>query len=980
MSALALPKTSLATLFSARTTVLHCCVIALLAGCGANESDEGRTTQPNQAVVAPTQNDNSPEKLVEQAMERLAAPGKISEKAGAPSGPQVFADVLDEDEVLSSIQVCAGGLVDSLQITTNKKVFPKQGGPGGACTNVAFNSGEQILRVWGTASDAINSIGFDTTQGRKLGPWGNSAAGSPYTMTVYGGMSARFHGWRGIVGVVSGYTVISQLSVLQQGMGGAGGAPFIDRLQDDERLTSIRTCWRPNGYVVSTQMTTNLATRALRGGVAADQQCNVSVLEADEYLTEIFGRANTYLDAVGYRTNKGKTFGPFGGPGGNGFSQSLGHAVRFYGIYGRSGSWMDSIGFIEPMSNPDSNYLGFKDNLPAGKAINALEVCTGDYYGFNVVRSLQAFYDNAVALPRHGARTSVGLNCNRLTLNANETIIEMSGRTGGAVDQVKFRTNQGRQFGPFGGDGGRPFTIQNPWPVFLGFAGNASQAGNADKGTVYSVDFAVPSSFAPVASPDANSSSQGWWAAPANWPIIGIHSAVMADGRVMSYGTDLSGSQGAQFVYDVWDPKKGFGVDAHLTLPNTLGTDMFCSGQSLLPSGKLLLAGGDMRDAGYNRGTKTTTLFDPSANRLDTAGALTQARWYNSQKVLSNGQVITLGGYNENGAPSVTPEVFDGTRWKSLTGASDQNVFNGNYIRAFVTRSSYAGGRALWIIATNGDGTFNGKIYRLEVDANNGTGQIIDSGVRLPSYYSWDRPIVQISVNQVLVQLNDGTTKIINLPNNGVLSDKPSITDAGTMSQPRPWSEMLVLPTGDVLAVNGSRDSNQLVDVAYHAEIWSRSSRAWRKLASQLRPRLYHSTSLLLTDGRVISIGGGAPSPTLELNAQSFSPPYLFQSNGSASPRPTVTPASSYLRYGSQVSLAVSGGATRATLVRLSATTHSYNSEQMYLGLTLVSNTNNQMVVRVPTQSGQVPEGFYMLTVVNSAGVPSESKVVRIGG
>jgi hypothetical protein len=47
------------------------------------------------------------------------------------------------------------------------------------------------------------------------------------------------------------------------------------------------------------------------------------------------------------------------------------------------------------------------------------------------------------------------------------------------------------------------------------------------------------------------------------WPIIPIHVVLLPDGRVMNYGTNALGQQGAQLVYDVWDPSMGTGTNAH---------------------------------------------------------------------------------------------------------------------------------------------------------------------------------------------------------------------------------------------------------------------------------------------------------------------------------------------------------------------------------------------------------------------------------
>src|SRR4051794_8749557 len=84
----------------------------------------------------------------------------------------------------------------------------------------------------------------------------------------------------------------------------------------------------------------------------------------------------------------------------------------------------------------------------------------------------------------------------------------------------------------------------------------------------------------PVGGPDAHLAGLFGPAVP--WPINPLHVALLPDGRLLNYGTDAAGNQGAALVYDVWDPALGTDPTAHLTLPNTTVTDIFCSAQTVL--------------------------------------------------------------------------------------------------------------------------------------------------------------------------------------------------------------------------------------------------------------------------------------------------------------------------------------------------------------------------------------------------------------
>ena len=78
------------------------------------------------------------------------------------------------------------------------------------------------------------------------------------------------------------------------------------------------------------------------------------------------------------------------------------------------------------------------------------------------------------------------------------------------------------------------------------------------------------------------------------------------------------------------------------------------------------------------------------------------------------------------------------------------------------------------------------------------------------------------------------------------------------------------------------------------ADLWDPATEQWTALARMSHQRLYHSTALLLPDGRVLSVGSGQPAAsglTDDYTAEIFSPPYLFRVDGSPAVRPTITSA-----------------------------------------------------------------------------------------
>jgi hypothetical protein len=209
----------------------------------------------------------------------------------------------------------------------------------------------------------------------------------------------------------------------------------------------------------------------------------------------------------------------------------------------------------------------------------------------------------------------------------------------------------------------------------------------------------------------------------------------------------------------------------------------------------------------------------------------------------------------------------------------------------------------------------------------------------------------------------------------------------GAMSVARRQMNATLLADGTVLATGGSNaggfNSKPTDDRVLAAERWSPTTEQWTPLARQTHYRLYHSTALLLPDGRVLSVGSGQPAATGltdDFTAELFSPPYLFKLDGTAAARPVISGAPTSVTYGATFSVGISSAAViaKVTWIRLSAVTHSTNMNQRlnYLGFT--STSGSTLSITAPGSANLAPPGDYMLFVVDANGVPSVAKIVRI--
>ena len=115
--------------------------------------------------------------------------------------------------------------------------------------------------------------------------------------------------------------------------------------------------------------------------------------------------------------------------------------------------------------------------------------------------------------------------------------------------------------------------------------------------------------------------------------------------------------------------------------------------------------------------------------------------------------------------------------------------------------------------------------------------------------------------------------------------------------------------------------------------------------------------------------GGGAPGPLLNLNAEIYYPPYLFDATGARAARPAIISAPDTVMPGElfQVGFASAGSISRVSFIKTGSTTHSFNMDQRYLQLPFTAN-GALLDVQLPSRAGDLPPGYYMLFVLNRAG------------
>ena len=116
---------------------------------------------------------------------------------------------------------------------------------------------------------------------------------------------------------------------------------------------------------------------------------------------------------------------------------------------------------------------------------------------------------------------------------------------------------------------------------------------------------------------------------------------------------------------------------------------------------------------------------------------------------------------------------------------------------------------------------------------------------------------------------------------------QPRFVAAAPLNLPRLHLNAVLLPDRTVFVTGGSLKQEDVPLARLQSEIYDPVKDEWTLTASCTVPRLYHSTALLLPDGRVVAAGGNPEATELvewdkdpiheEMRLEIFSPPYLFK-------------------------------------------------------------------------------------------------------
>lgn len=471
------------------------------------------------------------------------------------------------------------------------------------------------------------------------------------------------------------------------------------------------------------------------------------------------------------------------------------------------------------------------------------------------------------------------------------------------------------------------------------------------------------SATATFTAPLSNEALVGKWDAPQTTPVIALHVTHLMNGKFL-----LWGHGGEPYT---WDPStNAFTMVPDNTCTNPSACELFCSGHTFLADGRLLVAGGHDEALGDQNGLTQSSIFNGTS--WSGSGSMAYRRWYPTLIELEDGKVVAISGNVQPDSLAPFPERYDPAsgQWTVLSGANLKLAF---YPRAFLEPKNgwifFAGeeqtsryliptGSGSWTTSGLGNGG-----NRVVADRNYGAAVMLDSKVLYVAGGGNGCPTTP-----------QNTAEIIDLG-----AAIPTWTATGSLKFGRRHLNATILPDGSVLATGGTSACGGTDEsgAVFAAEHWDPATGQWSQWANASVVRVYHSTAVLLSDGRVMESGSGDGGVTQQFTYELFSPPYLFKGA-----RPTYTlPGGSSIHFGTPFSVASSDASsiTKVTLIRLAATTHAFDEGQRLNTLVFQAAVDGQsLTVTPPTSARLAPPGPYMLFILNDQGVPSVARTVLL--
>ncbi|KAM3350981.1 hypothetical protein ACQJBY_023167 [Aegilops geniculata] len=509
-----------------------------------------------------------------------------------------------------------------------------------------------------------------------------------------------------------------------------------------------------------------------------------------------------------------------------------------------------------------------------------------------------------------------------------------------------------------------------------------------------------------------------------NAGVSAMHLVVMRHGKAVMFDTTTTGPSLMQLpagncrVDPRSDPPGGMDCSAHAVefdyntgavRPLKILTDTWCSSGAFDVDGMLVQTGG------YFEGVKVVRRLNPQGNAdwIEFPNTLAEGRWYATQQVLPDGRFIVVGGRRSFSYEFVPAAGHLNTQFTPLpllqqtTDDVENNLYPFVHLLPEGTVFLFANDRSIVFDPQNGQ--VLRELPKLNGGARNypasGMSALLPLDLRRGERLSAE-VIVCGGAPKEAFKLGEANKFPHALRDCGRINpSKPGARWAiDFMPVGRVMGDMLILPTGDLLLLNGAAQGCSgwvfarepvLTPLLYSPR--KRRGARFRALAASNIPRMYHSSSAVLPDATVLVAGGntnsaynfsGVDFPT-EVRVERYTPPYLAPEL--VATRPEIDLASvpaNGVKYGDKLTLrftsrgpAVTEADMKVTMYAPPFTTHGFSQNQRLLVLQVAAfkpeGNKYKITAQTPSKPTLAPPGYYLVFVMVK-GVPSKAAWVKI--
>lgn len=288
---------------------------------------------------------------------------------------------------------------------------------------------------------------------------------------------------------------------------------------------------------------------------------------------------------------------------------------------------------------------------------------------------------------------------------------------------------------------------------------------------------------------------------------------------------------------------------------------------TLLPSGKVLVTGGNPPTSSTPINLTSAELYDPVTGTWTSTGSLSVGRSWHTATLLPNGKVLVTGGFGNSNYVATT-ELYDPAT------------------AVWTTTGSLGAGRAEHLAALLPNGTVLVTGGKADQGAPEVSAEIYDTAA---GFWTTTGPLITArDENPTATVLPNGKLFVTGGYGSGGTLASAELYDpatarwtaAASLAMGRYWHTATLLPNGRVLIVGGRAGGFPFGSSVGSAEVYDPAADSWAGTGSPAMARLGHTATLLPT-GKVL-VAGGSADGSAELFDPQIPPSFAMQPVGNS--------------------------------------------------------------------------------------------------